>query len=108
MKDEIEKSGINKLVNVPTSLKNPKMNTEDLDIGKLKTFSVDLKKISDAVDNEVVKNTKFNKLKTKINDLEKKIPYGAIVIHINQCDTVKENLEKKVGEVDYKYQIQVA
>ena len=84
------------------------MNTEDLDIGKLKTFSVDLRKISDVVDNEVVKNTKFNKLKTKVNNLEKKIPQGAIVIHINQCDTVKENLEKKVGEVDYKYQIQVA
>ena len=74
MKDEIEKSGINKLVNVPTSLKNPKMNTEDLHIGKLKTFSVDLRKISDVVDNEVVKNTKFNKLKTKVNNLEKKIP----------------------------------
>ena len=32
---------------------------------------VDLKKLSDVVDNEVVKNTKINTLKTKVNNLEK-------------------------------------
>ena len=35
---------------------------------------VDLKKLSDVVDNEVVKQAKFSKLKTKVNNLEKKIP----------------------------------
>ena len=35
---------------------------------------VDLKKLSDVVDNEFVKNTKFNTLKTKVNNLEKKNP----------------------------------
>ena len=31
---------------------------------------MDLKKISDVGDNEVVKNAKFNTLKTKVNNLE--------------------------------------
>ena len=44
-----------------------------LDVGKLKTVTVDLQKLSDVVDNEVVKNTKFNILKTNISNLEKKI-----------------------------------
>ena len=32
----------------------------------------DLKKLSDVVDNEVVKNIKFNTLKGKVNKLERK------------------------------------
>ena len=44
-----------------------------LDVGKLKTVTVDLQKLSDVVDNEVVKNPKFNILKTNISNLEKKI-----------------------------------
>ena len=43
-----------------------------LDVGKLKIVPVDLKKLSYVVDNEVVKNTTFNTLKTKVNALEKK------------------------------------
>ena len=57
----------------PTSLNNLKTKVDDLDVGKLKAVPVDFKKLSGAVDNEVVKNTKFNTLKTKGNNLEKKI-----------------------------------
>ena len=45
---------------------------DDLDIGKLKTPPVHLKKLSDVLDNEVVKITKFNTLKAKVSNLEKK------------------------------------
>ena len=38
---------INKLINVPTSLNNSKTKVDDLDVGKLKTLPVDLKKLSD-------------------------------------------------------------
>ena len=31
-----------------------------------------MKKLSDVVDNEIVKNTKLNTLKTKVNNLNKK------------------------------------
>ena len=68
----------------------------DLDVAKLKTAPVDLKKLNDVVDNEVVKNTKLNTLKTKVNNLEKKIPDAIALIHINQYNTNKQNLEKKM------------
>ena len=75
---------------------------DNLDIGKLKTVPVDLKKISEVVDNQVVKNTKLNTLKTKVNNLDKKIPDATTLIHINQYKTDKQNLEKKVGDIDKK------
>ena len=84
MKVEVNKLDINKLVNVPFSLNKLKTKVDDLNIGKLQTAHVDLKKSNDVVDNELVKNTKFNKLKIKINDLEKKIPDATTLIHINQ------------------------
>ena len=68
MKAEFDKLDINKLVNVPTSLNSLKTKADYLDIGKLKAALVDLKKLSDAVDNKVLKNTKFNTLKTKGNE----------------------------------------
>ena len=62
------------MVNVPTSVNSLKAKVDDLDADKLKPVPVDLKTLSDVVDNEVVKNKKFNTLKTKVNNLEKKIP----------------------------------
>ena len=53
-------------------MNNLKTKIDYLDVGKLKTVPIDLKKLSDVVDNEAVKNTKFNTLKTKVNTLEKK------------------------------------
>ena len=107
LKAGVDKTDINKLVNVPTSLNNLKINADDLDVGKFKTVPVGLKKLSDVVDNELVKSTKFNALKTKVNRLEKKIPDATTLIHINQYNIGKQNLEKKIGDVDKKYQIQV-
>ena len=68
---------------------------DDLDAGKFKTVPLDLKKLSDAVDSEVVENTKFKTLKTKVNNLEKKISDATYLIHINQYKTNKQNLQKK-------------
>ena len=102
LKAEVDKLDIAKLVNIPTSLNNLKTKVDDLDVGKFKTVPVNLKKLSDAVDNEVVKNTKFNTLKTKVNNLEKKIPDATTLIHINQYNADKQNLEKKIGDVDKK------
>ena len=72
MKVEVDKLDIYELTNVPTSLNNLKTKVDDLDVGKLKTAPVDLKKVSEVVNNEFAKNTKFNTLKTKVNNLEKK------------------------------------
>ena len=70
LKAEVDKLGINKLVNVSTSLNNLKAKVAGLDVDKLKTVPVDLEKISDAVRSEVVKIIKFKTVKTR-KDLEK-------------------------------------
>ena len=62
MKAEADKLYINQLTYVPTSLNNLKTNVDYIEVGKMKTVLVDLKKLSDVVDNEVVKNTKSNTL----------------------------------------------
>ena len=57
--------------------------------------------------NEVVKNTKCNTLMTKVNSLEKEIPDATTLIHINQYNTDKQNLEKKMKMLIKKYQMRV-
>ena len=59
LKAEVDELDINKLANIPASLNNLKTKVDDLDVGKLKTV-------------ELIKNTKFHTLKTKVNNLEKK------------------------------------
>ena len=82
------KAEVDKLVkNVPNSLNNLKTKIDDVDVGELRSVPVDLEKLSNVVDNEVVidfiKNRKFNTLKTKVNNLEKKISDKNTLIHIN-------------------------
>ena len=60
-KAEFDNLGMNKLVNIPTSLDDFLKNVDVLDVGKLKTVLADLRKLSDAVSKEVVKNPKFKK-----------------------------------------------
>ena len=93
LKTEVDKLDINKLGNVPTSLNNLKTKVDDSDVGTLKTVSVDFKKLSDVVDHEVVKNKKFNTLKTKVNKLDQKIPHATTLAHINQYNTDKQNFQ---------------
>ena len=102
MKDEVEKLGISKLVNFSRSLSNLKTKVDDLDVDKLKAVPSNLKKISDVVDKEVFNSTKSKTLKTKANNLERKILDVTTVIHINQYNTDKQNLEEKIGDVDEK------
>ena len=74
MQAEIDKLDSNELVNVSTGLNNLKKKVDDLDVGKLKVVSVDLKNLTAVVSKNVVKDTKFNKLNTKVNNLENNIP----------------------------------
>ena len=76
MKTEVHKLDINKLVNFGPILKNLKTNVNDLNVGKLKTVLLELKKLSDVVYNEVVSTT--------------------TLVDMNQYDTDKQNLEKKL------------
>ena len=99
----MDKLDIKKLVNVPSSLINLKTKVDNLDVGKLKTVSLDLKKLCDIVNNEVAKSTKFNTLKTKVNKLDQKIADATILIHINQYISDKRNLEKTLEMLVKKY-----
>ena len=54
------------MVNIPASFNNLKAKVDDFDIDQLKTVPVDLKKLSDVVENKVAKNTKFKTLKRKL------------------------------------------
>ena len=49
----------------------------------------------DAVNNEVVENTKLNTLNINVNKLDKKIPDATALIHVNKYRAGNQNLEKK-------------
>ena len=66
----------------------------------MKTVPINLKKIIDVVDKEVMKKTTkktvYSKLNTKVNNLEKKIPDVTNLIHVNQNNTDKTITEKNL------------
>ena len=77
------------MVNVLNDLNNLKAKADDLDVDKLKTAPVNLKKLNDEVSKEVVKNTKFNKLNTRVNNIENEIPGASTLIQTNQYNADK-------------------
>ena len=81
------------MVNVQSILKNYYLKTKanDLDVDKLKTVPIGFQKLSDLVDKNV-KITKFNKLNTKLNKLDKKVLDATTLIHINQYNTDKQKM----------------
>ena len=95
------------MTNVTNSLNNLRGKVNDLDVSKLKDVPVDLKRLNNSVDDKVVKNAKFNALKTKVNNLQKTMPDTTSLIHINHYNIDKQNLEKKIGDNDKKQQIRV-
>ena len=48
------------------------------------------------VDNEVVSNTKFNTLKTNVNNLDKKIPDATTLIYITKFRKRNGDIDKKI------------
>ena len=71
------------MVNVLTALSNFKTKVDNLDVDKLKTVPRDLKKLTDVMSKEVVKKTVYNKVNTKVNNLELKIPDVSLFIQTN-------------------------
>ena len=71
------------MVNVLTALSNFKTKVDNLDVNKLKTVPIDLKKLTDVMSKEVVKKTVYNKVNTKVNNLELKIPDASLFIQTN-------------------------
>ena len=53
-----------------TNLASLKTELDKIDVDKLKTVSVDLAKLSNVVKNDVVKKTEYNKLVTKVDNID--------------------------------------
>ena len=90
MKAIVDKLDINKLVNVPTRSNNLKTKVDNLDVDELKHFPTDLKKLNDVVSKEVVKQRVYNKLKTNLNNLEKKVTDSSTLIQTNQTTQINK------------------
>ena len=53
-----------------SNLASLKTEVDKIDAGTLRTFSVDLSKLSNVVNNYVVKTTAYNKLVAKVNNID--------------------------------------
>ena len=76
-----------------SNLASLKTEVDKLDIDKLAPVPVDLSKLSDVVNNDVVKKTVFEKLVAKVN----RIDTTRFVLKTNY-DTYKSEIEKKIAD----------
>ena len=76
-----------------TNLANLKTEVDKLDINKLVPVPVDLSKLSDVVKNDVVKKTVYDKLVTKVNNIDAR-DYVLMTKH----STDKTELENKIPD----------
>ena len=67
-----------------------KVEIDKIDVDKLKSVSVDLSKLSNVENNNVVKNTVYDKLVAKVNDIDN----SGFVLK-TKYDRAKSDLEKK-------------
>ena len=76
---------------------NLKIESDKLDIDKLLPVPVDLCKLSDAIKNDVLKKTVYDKLVAQVNDID----ISGFVLK-TEYDTDKSDLEKKISDADKK------
>ena len=80
-----------------TNLASLKTEVCKIDVDKLNTVPVDLPNISNVVKNDVVKKTEYNKLVTKVDNID---TTGFVLK--TRYDTDKSDLENKISDVDKK------
>ena len=74
-----------------------KTEVDKIDIAKLILVPDDLAKLSNVVKNDVVKKTEYNKLVTKVDNID---TTGFVLK--TKCDTDKSDLEKKLSDAEKK------
>ena len=100
-----------------TNLSSLKTEVDKLDIDKLATVPVDLSKLSNAVKNNVVKKTVYDKLVAKVNnidtndfvlktnyntkiiELENKIPNTSGLVKKTDCNSKITEIENKISDI---------
>ena len=85
-----------------SNLASLKTEADKLDIDKLTPVPNDLAKLSNVVKNDVVKNTEYYKLVTKVNNID---TAGSVLK--TTYDTDKSDLKQKISDPDKKFMIQV-
>ena len=70
-----------------------KVEVDKIDVDKVKIFLVDLRKLSNAVNNDVVKKTVYDRLVAKVNAID-----TSEFVLKTQYDTDKSGLEKKIDD----------
>ena len=78
------------------------LKTKVLEVRKWKTVPIDVKMLSDVIENEIVKKTKFSTISAKVNILENKISDTTTLVHINQYNTDKQNLKLEMLTTIYQ------
>ena len=85
-----------------SDLNSLKVRVDKIDVGKLNTAPADLSKLSNVVNNDVVKKTVYDKLVTKVNTIN-----SSKFVLKTQYDTDKLDLEKKSMTLTKKYLVLV-
>ena len=69
---------------------------------KFKTVPADLRKLSNVVDNDIVRKILYDLLVTKVDAFDTKIPSISGLVTKMQYDSDKQGFEKKIVHVDEK------
>ena len=85
-----------------SNLASLKTEVDKLDIDKLTPVPNDLAKLSNVVKNDVVRNTEYYKLVTKVNNIDTS---GSVLK--TTYDTDKSHLKQKISDPEKKFMIQV-
>ena len=80
-----------------SNLAKLKAEIDKIDVGKVKTVPVDLSKLSNVVNNDVVKKTVYDKLVAKVNNID-----TSRFFFKAKYETDKADLEKKISDADKK------
>ena len=83
-----------------TDLASLKTKEENLDVDKVKTVPSDLSKLTNVVDNDVIKKTVYDKLVIKINIIYIKILSTSGLVTKRQSDSDKQGLENNMEDVE--------
>ena len=75
-----------------------KTEVDKLDIDKLVPVPVDLSKLSDVLKNDVVKKTEYNKLVTKVDNID-----STHFVKKTKYEKDGSDFEDKINKVDKKY-----
>ena len=99
LKSDVDNLDVDILKNLPNGISSLKSKVDKLDIAKLENTSIDLSKLSDAVKNEVVKQTEYNELVKKSNFIQ--TTDTSNLVKKADCNIKTNEVEKKVTDHDH-------